>query len=1086
MKGKSLLLTLFLLVSPALPGQRKAENVLNTSQLLDSAARQYLFMKEMLKESKQFPKTYNPYTDRLQTSPSDWWCSGFYPGTLFYLYEATGKPELLAEGQRMLALLEKEQYNVDTHDIGFMMYCSYGNANRIAPRPEYRDILIRSAKSLITRFNPKVGCIKSHNRRPEDFVVIIDNMMNLELLMWATEATGDSAYYQIAVAHANTTLKNHFRADNSLYHGINYHPETGNVMSYQAGQGYAEQSAWARGQAWGLYGYTLMYRYTKDADYLNQAIKIAEFQLNHPNMPEDLIPYWDYDAPNIPNTLRDASAAAINASGLLKLSRYVPEELSKKYWKNAESILRTLSSPRYMASFGTNGGFLLMHSVGNIPAMTELDVPLAYADYYYIEALNRYKQGISPSDPSKQKAEIDLLTSRLQEEYLKRKVKRKELEWSLKNMQADGSWSDIDYNTVTLLYDAGKHLDRLVNMALAYSKPGSPDYHSQALRNKIVSGLEYFFQKQPVSENWWHIDVGAPQEYMIVLLLLKKDLEKDLLLHYSSYLQDRTGNLAHQGKNRTWVSSVTIHKGCIEDNYELIKTGFESIASTIRIVSERGAEGVKSDYSIHQHRPQLYSGGYGMALMDDLAWFIGLVNHLSFAELFTPEKREILANTLLQGTQLFGYRDSYDFGTIGRGISRSGALHNISTETLDKMIRNDPANASAYRQWKEHITNKIPFPAPGNKYFWESAIMTHHGANYYLSAKIISTRTNGTEMLNNENLKGYYLPLGATNILTTGNEYKDIFPSWDWTRVPGTTGVAHPSSPSLGWYLFGSNAFGGGVSNSKNGLIAYEHSYNGIQAKKAYFFLGDAMLCMGTGIEAYKTQMVTTSVNQCFLTGSVFAGYGGKTQKIVQTDKKFTDPEWIYHDNVGYIFLGANKVALQQKDQTGSWRDINGTGSKTPVTQRVFSLWVEHGTTPRNESYCYVVMPGRSLTSFEKETGNHGFRVICNTTDAQAVINQNSNVGGVVFYHPGTIALSEELKLSADKKVLLYWEKTAEGYELSAADPLYSQDEVTLRINGEFSGDKVVYSQGISTIRVAFPQGDFTGRSVRVSLKTEN
>lgn len=366
----------------------------DASTELNKGAVQYLHMEKILKEfssKESFPRTYNNFMQRLQTTSSDWWCSGFYPGTLFYLYEETKNQQLYDEGLRMLALLEKEQFNVDTHDIGFMMYCSYGNANRIAPKPEYKDILVNSAKSLMTRFNPNVGCIKSHNRKPEEFIVIIDNMMNLELLFWATEATGDSTYYNIAVTHANTTLKNHFRADNSLYHGINYDPNDGKVVYYQAGQGFSEQSAWSRGQSWGLYGYTMMYRFTKDQKYLDQAVKIAEFQFNHPNMPADLIPYWDFNAPDIPNALRDVSAAAINCSGLIELSQYISSELSEKYLGYAEKILSVLSTEEYTASPNTNGGFILKHSVGNIPAMTELDVPLTYADYYYVEALKRYK-----------------------------------------------------------------------------------------------------------------------------------------------------------------------------------------------------------------------------------------------------------------------------------------------------------------------------------------------------------------------------------------------------------------------------------------------------------------------------------------------------------------------------------------------------------------------------------------------------------------------------------------------------------------------------------------------------------------------
>ena len=363
----------------------------DVDKALENAGRQYLFMRDELKGTDLFPKTYDTKKQKPENSSSKWWCSGFYPGTLFYLYEATGNKELCAEGERMLKLLEPEQYNVSTHDIGFMMYCSYGNADRIVPKSGYKDIMVNSARSLISRFSPVVGCIKSHNRKPNDYVVIIDNMMNLELLFWAAEATGDNTFHDIAVKHADTTLKNHFRADNSLYHGINYDPKTGGIQNYQGGQGVSEQSAWARGQAWGLYGYTMMYRFTKDPKYLDQAVKIAEFVLNHPNMPKDLIPYWDYNAPGIPNELRDASAAAINCAGLLELSQYLPEKQRDKYFKAAEKILQVLSSPEYTAEVGTNGGFILKHSVGNMPAGTEVDAPLTYADYYYVEALCRYK-----------------------------------------------------------------------------------------------------------------------------------------------------------------------------------------------------------------------------------------------------------------------------------------------------------------------------------------------------------------------------------------------------------------------------------------------------------------------------------------------------------------------------------------------------------------------------------------------------------------------------------------------------------------------------------------------------------------------
>lgn len=355
------------------------------------AAGQYKVLMKNLPANK-FPKTFFPENGKYEWSNSGWWCSGFYPGTLLYLYQQTKDAQLYDEAQRILKVLEKEQYNKSTHDLGFMMYCSFGNANIIEPKQEYKDILLNSAKSLATRFSPVVGCIKSWDGKPDEYLVIIDNMMNLKLLFWATEVSGDSSYYKIAVTHANTTLKNHFRNDNSSYHVINYNSTApGLINQKKTAQGAADESAWARGQAWGLYGYTETYRETKDEKYLEQARKIANFILSHPNLPANKIPYWDFNAPGIPNALRDASAASIAASALLELCTYVNKKDAKVYFTAAEVMLKSLSSAEYRAAAGTNGGFIIKHGVGHNPNKTEIDVPLTYGDYYFIEAMIRYK-----------------------------------------------------------------------------------------------------------------------------------------------------------------------------------------------------------------------------------------------------------------------------------------------------------------------------------------------------------------------------------------------------------------------------------------------------------------------------------------------------------------------------------------------------------------------------------------------------------------------------------------------------------------------------------------------------------------------
>ncbi|MFB6455024.1 glycoside hydrolase family 88 protein [Chitinophaga sp. Hz27] len=385
-----LLLSVLCMQSYAQVGKANKELLKKADETLQFAARQYKLMAQHLPDSV-LPKSTTK-TGALETSNSRWWCSGFYPGTNWYLFEYTKDPAFKAEALKRMALVEKEKNNKGTHDLGFMMYCPFGNAYRITKDPAYKAVLLTSAASLSTRFNPTVGCIKSWDHGTWKFPVIIDNMMNLELLTWASKASGDKKFAEIAKTHANTTMKNHFRPDYSSYHVIDYDPATGAVLQKKTHQGYADSSAWSRGQAWGLYGYTLMYRETKDKKYLEQAKHIAEFILNNPNMPADLVPYWDYNAPNIPNALRDVSAASVAASALLELSKYTDKTTGNRYWGAAEKMLASLCSPAYLAKEGENNDFILMHSVGSLPHNSEVDVPLTYADYYFVEALLRYKQ----------------------------------------------------------------------------------------------------------------------------------------------------------------------------------------------------------------------------------------------------------------------------------------------------------------------------------------------------------------------------------------------------------------------------------------------------------------------------------------------------------------------------------------------------------------------------------------------------------------------------------------------------------------------------------------------------------------------
>jgi lantibiotic modifying enzyme len=353
------------------------------------AEKQYKFLLRAVPQDKM-PQSYKE--GKLVTKDISWWCSGFYPGSLWMIYEQTKDSEIKKEAERTLKIIEPNKTFTRDHDLGFMMFCSFGNAYRITKDPKYKDIILTSAESLSTRFRPGMQAILSWDKMA-DFKgpVIIDNMMNLEMLNWASQNGNNKKLGEIAVAHANTTMKNHFRPDYSSYHVIDYDVNTGEVLDKKTFQGYSDSSAWTRGQGWALYGYTMMYRFTKDEKYLTQAQHIAKFILNNPTLPEDKIPYWDFNDPKIPNVPRDASAAGIIASALLELGQYSNGNEKKNYIDTAKQMLMSLSSEKYQAKLGENGGFLLMHSTGGLPLNSEIDVPLIYADYYFLEALKRYK-----------------------------------------------------------------------------------------------------------------------------------------------------------------------------------------------------------------------------------------------------------------------------------------------------------------------------------------------------------------------------------------------------------------------------------------------------------------------------------------------------------------------------------------------------------------------------------------------------------------------------------------------------------------------------------------------------------------------
>ncbi len=397
MKRTILICSALLFLSLSASGQSvrplPLKTVINTA--LEHSVRQSMRMALMLKDRPGLLPRSADSTGALVTCTSKWWTSGFFPGTLWYLYEYSKNDSLKMFAEEFTQRVKNEQFTTDNHDVGFMINNSFGNAYRITGDTIYRSALLHASRSLMTRFHPVVGATRSwntdKNNRQWQFAVIIDNMMNLELLLRSAGEFNEPSFKTVALSHGDKTMQNHFRPDYSSYHVVSYDTVTGLPHAKQTAQGFSDSSSWSRGQAWGLYGFTMMYRLTKEKRYLQQAQHIADFILHHPRLPADKIPYWDFDAPNIPNAYRDASAGAIICSALIELSGYGSPKKKTEYRGVAERQIRTLSSAQFMNNTKRDAPFVLDHSVGSIPHHSEIDVPLTYADYYFVEALLRMK-----------------------------------------------------------------------------------------------------------------------------------------------------------------------------------------------------------------------------------------------------------------------------------------------------------------------------------------------------------------------------------------------------------------------------------------------------------------------------------------------------------------------------------------------------------------------------------------------------------------------------------------------------------------------------------------------------------------------
>lgn len=666
---------------------------------------------------------------------------------------------------------------------------------------------------------------------------------------------------------------------------------------------------------------------------------------------------------------------------------------------------------------------------------------------------------------------LSTIKQRLIEHILSEGSKPADAAEAMKALQPDGSWKDVDYKSKdNARWKPAQHMSRIKTMALALRAPDSPLKDNAELKTATLKALGYWLKHDFRAPNWWWNEIGIPMTTYAIHLLLEADLTPEQQAKSLEILKRAVPGMT--GQNLVWKCDITMVRGCLTGNADLVKESVAAIAKEVRMSPQ---EGVQQDYSFHQHGAQLYNGGYGKGFSTDTARVAYLVHGTPFA---LPEKKiQIISDYLLKGQQWMIRGAHFDYSVIGREISRPG--HNA--KSLITACEHLAALGGPQKQTLLDFAARLKgdtgpgTKAPeGNRLFYCSDFMVHRRAGWYASVRTASNRLVGTELVNNENLRGDCLFEGANYLLRSGEEYFDIFPVWDWAHVPGVT-AAHPLKPSGAGRHPGTTPFAGGASDGTYGVFGYVLSHGGLAARKAWFFFDDLYVCLGAGITQKDGGSVHTAVNQCLAMGQVTCGTDATGKTLTEQEQTLAAPAWVHHDGVGYIFLKTGTIKVRSGDQSGSWNQISKPLSSEKVTLPVFHLWVDHGQAPQSADYAYLVLPDSDAASTAKRATNPGIEILANSPTVQAVYHPELKLIQAVFYAAGSVKAGG-LTLSADHACALLCRPEANGWRVTAGSPVHKKGSLKIQIdeNGKSCAVSIDLPDGgqagASVTRIAAPR----------------
>lgn len=636
-------------------------------------------------------------------------------------------------------------------------------------------------------------------------------------------------------------------------------------------------------------------------------------------------------------------------------------------------------------------------------------------------------------------------------------IKNPSIDKNLALFQENGSFSDIDYDDTQMTnWTPIKHIERLSDFVYAYTNEKNKYYQNEDLYQKIVKGLEYWYDVDSESDNWWHNQISEPQKLGVLLIQMrigKKQIPQELETKILKRIQETGGDPAKwTGANRTDIALHWIYRSCLTQNEADLKTAIDNVFNPVVYTTE---EGFQHDNSYFQHGEQLYIGGYG----DEILKGVTQVASYALGTQYQLDKEKVeLLSKFMRETYYRAVRgQNMSFDVVGRSVSRPGLLNKRTTATYAKrMIDIDPTHADEYKAIIARLNRKQPADyqvTASHTHYFRGDYSLHVRPQYNFDVRLASTRTKKCEYGNKENLKTYFMSDGCTNITQTGDEYFNIFPVWNWCHIPGTTAPQLEKVPMdpKAWGVLGTSTYAGGVSDSIYGATAYAYMDTNPEvntgAKKSWYFFDNEVVCLGAGIQSTSTYPVHTTVNQCFLKGGILVDKGDKEETLANGSHTLQAPQWVLHDKIGYFFPQKEEVFLTAQTQSGRWYDINTSKSKKEEKMDVFTLGINHGVGPKDGSYAYIVVPGKTsaqeMKAYQKK---NAIEILSNNPKIQAVRNTKLNVWMVTFFEAGTFT-HKELSVNVDNPcILMIKDITSKSANLHIADPGQTQSPIQVEL----------------------------------------